>query len=68
MRVLTNAEMQKLIAAADKIVSVVGPLEARIAALEAAAGQPAPAADTTLAARVSRLEKIEAAARAAGAA
>jgi hypothetical protein len=41
-------------------------LEARIAALEAASGKPAPAADTTLAARVARLERIAAAIAAAG--
>jgi hypothetical protein len=67
MRVLSDKEMQKLVAAADKIVRVVEPLERRIAALEAAAGQPAPAADTTLAARVARLERVEQAARTAGA-
>jgi hypothetical protein len=67
MRVLTDKQMRRLIAAADAITNTVAPLEARIAALEKSVRTLNPAAaDTTLAARVARLEKIEAAARAAG--
>jgi hypothetical protein len=69
MRILTDKETRRLLAAADAITNTVAPLERRIAALEAAAGQPAATAtEPSLAARVARLEKIEAAARAAGAA
>jgi hypothetical protein len=66
MRILTDKEIRRLLAAADAITNTVAPLEARIAALEAASGKPAPAADTTLAARVARLERIAAAIAAAG--
>jgi hypothetical protein len=68
MRILTDKEIRRLLAAADAITNTVAPLETRIARLEASAGQPAPAADATLAGRVSRLERIAAAIAAAGAA
>jgi prefoldin subunit 5 len=51
MRVLSAKELARLLDAADKIATTVEPLQARIAALEI---------------RIARLEKIEAAARAAG--
>ena len=70
MRILTDKEAKRLLAAADKITSLVEPLERRIAALEAAAGSSAQGSQQFfgLQDRVARLEKIESAARAAGAA
>jgi hypothetical protein len=69
MRILTDKECKRLLAAAATITGTVGPLEARIAALEAAAaGQPATAPDSALAARVAKLERMIAAFVAAGAA
>jgi hypothetical protein len=69
MRILTDKETRRLLAAADRITGTVGPLEQRISALEAAAaGQPATAPDSGLDRRVARLEKMIAAFVAAGAA
>ena len=69
MRILTDKEAKRLLDAAAKITAVVEPLAARIAQLEAQiaamGGQPAEAAP--LEARIARLERVEGAARAAGA-
>jgi outer membrane murein-binding lipoprotein Lpp len=70
MRLLTDKEARRLLDAAAKISAVVEPLEARIAQLEvqiaAIGGQPSPQV-APLEARIARLERVEGAARAAGA-
>ena len=72
MRVLTDKEARRLLDAAAKITGLIEPLEARIAALEASAnasiGALAHEQGTNLEARIARLERIESATRAAGAA
>jgi hypothetical protein len=69
MRILTDKECKRLLSAAATITGTVGPLEQRISALEAAAaGQPATAPYSALAARVAKLERVIAALVAAGSA